>query len=166
MATETDGKVRKRILVVDDEPSIREFFKFVLESEGWEVHEAGSAEDALAQFEKHDFDLITLDCLMQGTDGLECHRALSERYGYGEARQESDQPKLPPILVITGWYELEDVQRMIFGERVVGILRKPVSAEKLLEVVRDHVRWEGLRHMRRVKSITRQIHKSQAACHA
>ena len=48
MATDTDDVMRRRILVVDDEPSIREFFKFVLESDGCGAcHSQTARSDAL-----------------------------------------------------------------------------------------------------------------------
>jgi two-component system response regulator PilR (NtrC family) len=60
-----------RILVVDDEPSMREFLEILLEREGHEAVCADSAETALVAIENEDLDLIISDIRMPGMSGLE-----------------------------------------------------------------------------------------------
>ena len=60
-----------RILVVDDEPSMREFLGILFEKEGHTVALAGSGEAALARLEEDEFDLVVTDLKMAGLDGLE-----------------------------------------------------------------------------------------------
>ena len=69
---------KKNILVVDDEENIRFLFKEVLSNEGYEVTLAGSAEEALEKIKAHIPDLITLDVKMNGMNGLEMIKKLSE----------------------------------------------------------------------------------------
>jgi len=59
------------ILVVDDEPNIRRTVRWVLEPEGFEVAEAGSAEEALKRLESEPFDLAIFDVKLPGQSGLE-----------------------------------------------------------------------------------------------
>src|SRR4030042_3175017 len=61
----------KTILVVDDEESIRDLLKEELTEEGYWVHTAGSAKEALDRVERLPLDLVILDIRMPGMDGLE-----------------------------------------------------------------------------------------------
>ena len=66
-----------KILVVDDEPAVRESLRRALELEGYEVDLAVDGEDALARLEQPtDPDAVILDILMPGIDGLEVCRRL------------------------------------------------------------------------------------------
>jgi CheY-like chemotaxis protein len=69
-----------RILVVDDEPSVRFFERLALEERGHQVDEAASGQEALtlAQAPGADFAAIVLDFRMPGMTGLEVARALRE----------------------------------------------------------------------------------------
>lgn len=60
---------KKKIMVVDDEPDIREILQFNLENAGYEVIPASSAESALEQFGQ-EVDLILLDVMMEGMSGF------------------------------------------------------------------------------------------------
>ena len=58
------------ILVVDDELSMREFLKILLEKEGYEVSSAADAANAIDQIKSASFDLIISDIKMPGMGGL------------------------------------------------------------------------------------------------
>ena len=58
------------ILIVDDNPEIREIINVLLGGEGFEVSEAENGAQALTLIEQQDFDLIILDIMMPGMDGL------------------------------------------------------------------------------------------------
>ncbi len=60
-----------RILVVDDEPGIRESLAGVLSDEGFEVQTAPTGEDALRLLDQDSFDVMLLDVWLPGIDGLE-----------------------------------------------------------------------------------------------
>ena len=66
----------KKILVVDDEPSIRDLLRVVLESRGFEVIEAENGLSALRAFEAGGADMVILDVMMPQMNGLECCRKL------------------------------------------------------------------------------------------
>jgi len=68
-----DGKRRDvaRILVVDDEPSMREFLEILLQRDSHEVVVCGTAEQALLALENDEFDLAISDIRMPGMSGIE-----------------------------------------------------------------------------------------------
>ena len=108
-----------RILVVDDDPKIRTVVRRGLAYEGYRVVEAGSGEEALEKAREHLPDLVVLDIMMPGIDGLEVTRRL---------RSAGDEVA---ILMLTARDEVKD--------RVVGLetgaddyLVKPFSFEELL----------------------------------
>ncbi len=68
----------KRILVVDDEPNMRLLIREELEDMGYEVDEASNGEEAIEKFKSGDYDLVTLDIEMPGTNGLEVAGRLRE----------------------------------------------------------------------------------------
>ena len=65
----------KRILVVDDEQDLCEILKFNLETEGYEVETANSAEEAL-EMDIASFDLLLLDVMMGGMSGFQLAKQL------------------------------------------------------------------------------------------
>jgi DNA-binding response OmpR family regulator len=68
--------VAKRILVVDDEDKIREIVRSYLEREGFDVTEARDGEAALQSARDQAPDLVVLDIMMPGTDGIDVLRQL------------------------------------------------------------------------------------------
>jgi len=60
-----------RILIIDDEASIRSSLRGILEDEGYAVTTAASGEDGLAELPKQSFGLVLLDIWLPGLDGLE-----------------------------------------------------------------------------------------------
>jgi DNA-binding response OmpR family regulator len=67
---------RERILVVDDEASIRELVGAYLRAEGFDVDEAADGEDALDRFRRSPPDLVVLDLRLPGIDGLDVLREI------------------------------------------------------------------------------------------
>ena len=69
-----------KILIVEDEESIRGFLKINLKRSGFEVAEAESGEKALEIIEKNTFDLVILDVMLPGIDGFYVCNILRERF--------------------------------------------------------------------------------------
>ena len=76
-----------KVLIVDDDPAIRMLYKEELEDEGYNVIIAGSGEEALKLFDEENPDIVTLDILMPGMDGIQVLRHMKEK-----------NPKLPIIM--------------------------------------------------------------------
>jgi two-component system catabolic regulation response regulator CreB len=71
---------RPRILVVEDEPSIRDAIQYALESDGSEVACTGTGGDALARLDSAAFDLVVLDVGLPDLNGFDVCRRLRERH--------------------------------------------------------------------------------------
>jgi two-component system OmpR family response regulator len=68
--------LNRKILVVDDDPHIREVIRFALEKAGMSVFEAGNGQEGLRQIQVMQPDLVVLDIIMPEMDGLEMCREL------------------------------------------------------------------------------------------
>ena len=99
-----------RILVVDDDPHIREVVQFALDKEGFDTLEAGDGAQALERFATERPDLIVLDITMPELDGTEvCRRGATVivyDQAYGEAQPRDrlgrDLPQWQGCRVIAG----------------------------------------------------------------
>ena len=115
-----------RILVVDDDRSIRETFEQHLGGSGYEVVTASDAEQALTLLELKQPDLIITDFQMPYMTGLELCRALA-----------ADAPTAHiPVLILTArGYALEDEDLKIGN--IKGVLSKPFSPRAVLQLVKE-----------------------------
>jgi len=109
------------ILVIDDDPDLREFLRLMLTSMGFEVTSAANGQQALDAIERHDPDLILLDMKMPVMDGWEFCRALESR----NVR--------PPIVVLTA---APDPAARAAEAHADGWLGKPFEYEDLQATVR------------------------------
>ncbi|WP_437807987.1 response regulator [Sorangium sp. So ce1078] len=114
---------RQRVLVIDDEPAIRETLDTFLSWEGYEVATAESGEAAVKQAEEEQFDLAITDLRMPGMAGDETVAALKRLH-----------PSLP-VIVVTG-YASDEAARRCSKEGAIRIVRKPVQLEDLLSLVK------------------------------
>lgn len=69
-----------KILIVDDDPYIRELVRLLLQNEGFETHEACDGVEALELLESVKADMVILDIMMPNMDGWELCRELREHY--------------------------------------------------------------------------------------
>jgi excisionase family DNA binding protein len=69
------------VLVVDDDPRMREYVRANMELEGYTVVEAGSADEGMSVLEAGAPQLILLDVMMPGTDGWEMLRRIQDKHG-------------------------------------------------------------------------------------
>jgi DNA-binding response OmpR family regulator len=68
-----------KVLIVDDDPHLRKLYEEELLDEGYEVFIASSGKEALEKFAQIDPDIVTLDILMPGMDGIEVLRKLKDQ---------------------------------------------------------------------------------------
>ena len=71
MCIEKSMSIVKKILIADDEPDILEIIQFNLQTEGYEVFTAKNGDEAIDQAKKHHPDLIILDIMMPGKNGID-----------------------------------------------------------------------------------------------
>ena len=69
-----------RLLIVDDDPSIHELVQAMLVGANWEAESAAGGEEALARLQSHNYDILLVDILMPGMDGLALLGLLRSRY--------------------------------------------------------------------------------------
>ena len=121
-----------KILVVDDEKLIVKGISFSLQADGMEVDAAYDGESALQKIREKSYDLVILDLMLPGMDGMEVCQAV---------REFSDVP----IIMLTA--KLEDMKKMLaFDKGVDDYLTKPFN---ILEV------------KARIKAILRRNQKNQ-----
>jgi excisionase family DNA binding protein len=76
-----EGETGPLVLVVDDDPKLREFLRVNLELEGYRVREAEGGREALDAIDDQAPDLILLDVVMPGIDGWQMLQEMQERHG-------------------------------------------------------------------------------------
>jgi DNA-binding response OmpR family regulator len=118
--------VQGRVLVVDDEPAVRDVLARYLERDGFDVDTAVDGEDAIARFDAARPDLVLLDLMLPRVDGFEVFRAI-------RSRSES------PVIMLTARGDVTD--------RVVGLevgaddyVSKPFSPSEVSARVRAVIR--------------------------
>lgn len=117
------------VLVVDDEPMVREVVARYIALDGHQVHEAADGDEALRWLEQHRPDLVVLDVMLPGTDGLAILRQL---------RATSDVP----VILLTA--RTEEVDRILGLELGADdYVVKPFSAREVAARVRTVLRRSG-----------------------
>ncbi|HSA62720.1 MAG TPA: sigma-54 dependent transcriptional regulator [Nitrospiraceae bacterium] len=112
---------KKRVLLIDDEARVRTSLKMVLEP-SYDIFQAADAQEGLDVFRKEGPDLVLLDVILPGTDGLAVLQTL---------RSES---KLTPVIMLTGTKSVKTaVDAMKLG--AADYLSKPFDVEELRIVV-------------------------------
>lgn len=113
-----------KVLVAEDNPSLRETMSQILSSEGYAVEEAGDGETALEILGQSDLDVVLLDLTMPRMSGMELLEAI-------------DAP--PPMVIVYSAFEhmsLEELERRA-RSKVFRSLRKPVPPAELVSVVAE-----------------------------
>jgi CheY-like chemotaxis protein len=111
----------KRILVVDDDPSLRDTLAEVLGDEGYEVRSAENGRAALQELEGWAADLVILDLMMP----------IMDAYAFRDAQREANA-RLIPILILSAAPGLSDAASTLDA---VGIIAKPFRLSELLSAV-------------------------------
>jgi len=107
-----------RVLVIDDDPGVREYLEALAVRRGYVVHAVGSAEEGLESLEASKPDVVTLDAVLPKMDGLEALRELKRRI-----------PDVPVIMLSGHGQARTIVEAMRLGAS--DFLRKPFEVEEL-----------------------------------
>ena len=112
-----------RVLVVDDDPAIRQLLTDVLEMEGYEVSVVGDGVSAVRTVTADSPDFVVLDVMMPGLDGFGVLSAIRALPG---------EPV--PVLMLTAAAEA-DANARAWADGVDFYLAKPFSADAVLDVI-------------------------------
>jgi len=132
---------KKRVLLIDDEARVRTSLKMVLEPT-YDIYQAADAQEGLEVFRKEGPDLVLLDVILPGTDGLAVLETL---------RSEN---KMTPVIMLTGTKSVKTaVDAMKLG--AADYLSKPFDVEELRIVVNRALTSQALE--REVKQLRAQV---------
>lgn len=114
---------KPRVLVVDDEESIRLTFEIFLSEAGYRVETASNYQEALAVMQDNGFDLIFLDIILRRRSGIDLLREI-KKLGLN-----------CPVIIITGDPSAQTATEA-FDLGAFGHISKPVTQEKLLRLTK------------------------------
>jgi CheY-like chemotaxis protein len=110
--------MNKTILIVDDEPAVRDVVSKLVENEGYDAVLADSGESAFALLAKQSFDLVMTDLMMPGVTGWEV---------LDTVKQNNPRTK---VVVFTGYID-EQGEALLVDRKADGFLTKPIRLDKL-----------------------------------
>lgn len=134
-----------KILLIDDEKSIRKSLREILEFEKYKVEEAEDGSQGLAMASAENFDLILCDIKMPKLDGMELLNKLNE--------QNIDSP----IVMMSGHGNIETAVEAV-KKGAYDFLAKPIDLNRLLVTVRNAIERTGL--VTETKTLKKKISKS------
>lgn len=113
-----------RILVADDDPSIRQLLRTIVEREGFQVDCTGDGRQAIEKLKQSDYAVILLDLMMPIVNGFDVIRYLKE-----------NPPMIKPVVLVISAYT-DQTFRDVDPNIVAGVLRKPFEVGDLAGIVR------------------------------
>jgi CheY-like chemotaxis protein len=122
----------KTVLVVDDEPNVRDYLRMILEDAGFRVVTAGDGEEALQRIRDRPPDFISLDLIMPRRSG---HRLLLE------LKRDRTLGRIPVLIVTAHAHDelgRQDLQDILDGAVMSGpgtYLEKPVNPESYVRAI-------------------------------
>lgn len=119
----------KRIMAVDDSPSLRQMVALTLETAGYEVVEASDGRDALAKLGGREFHLFLTDLNMPGMNGIELTKKL---------RSMPEYRFVPIVLLTTESQQEKKIEGKAAG--ATGWIVKPFQPQDLLATIKKVMR--------------------------
>ncbi len=134
---------KKKILIVDDDPTSLKILESILPGENYKILKANSGDEALESAFREPPDLILLDVLMPGIDGYEVTRRI----------KRDDRTKDIPVIIITS---LDKSEAMLSGfeEGAEELLNKPVHSTELLARVNSMIRLKEYRDQLNIRTLS------------
>jgi DNA-binding NtrC family response regulator len=120
--------MQPRLLVLDDEESIREVLSLFFNKKGFEVIVSKTAKEAIESAGREKFDLAIIDINLQGENGFELLRYFKTNY-----------PQLP-VIIYTGLPDGDELVEQAMFRGANGFMCKTEPLEDLLDVVKSYVR--------------------------
>ena len=122
----------RRILIVDDEPSVLSTLQDILMAEGYEIETASSGQEALRKMEIFPAEIVLSDYMMPGMDGIELLKQIKQSY-----------PHIIPIL-LTGRGDFKISFKVINKGEIFRFLLKPWNIEELNMTLHTALRYHDL----------------------
>ncbi|HTV08766.1 MAG TPA: sigma-54 dependent transcriptional regulator [Candidatus Aquilonibacter sp.] len=130
------------ILIVDDEPDIRESLEAILREEDYAITSAGTVAHARTLLRDADFDAVLLDIWLPDGDGLDLLREIREIHD--TSSRDTQRPPAPEVIMISGHGTIESAVRATkLG--AYDFLEKPLSLDRTLLVLRNAINAHKLR---------------------
>ncbi len=117
-----------KVMVVDDEPDLREMLNLMLHKEGFETEMAEDGSEFLNKLDSFNPDLVTLDVMMPGLTTSEILKKLKEK---------KSKPKI--ILLTVVRYSEEEKEKILEMGNVVDYITKPFDIDELTERIYKHI---------------------------
>ena len=140
--------MKKNILWVDDEIELLESHIIYLSEKGYNVLKANSGEDAVELCKKSNIDLILLDEMMPGIDGIATLKII-----------KSENPDLPVIMVTKN--EEEDFMEEALGEQISYYLTKPVNPSQILMACKKILENSKIENDKLISDFLKYVNKVQ-----
>lgn len=121
--------MKEKILVVDDEKDILELIEYNLSKNGYRVKTVTTGEEALELIKEEDYDLIILDLMLPGVDGLDICRMI---------KADKKKAAIPVIMVTAKSEEADKVAGLEIGADYY--ITKPFSPREMLAIVKATLR--------------------------
>jgi DNA-binding response OmpR family regulator len=135
-----------RILVADDDQSIRQLLGTIIRREGFEVDTVADGTEAIEKLQAHDYAVILLDLMMPRKDGFEVIEYLKTHH----------QRSKPVVLVISAYADQRF--KRVDPDIVAGVIRKPFEIAELGSMIRLCVKgFEDARSTRLYYSADRAV---------
>jgi DNA-binding NtrC family response regulator len=138
----------ERILIVDDEESLRRFLTILLKKEGYEITAVPNATEALAAFQKSAFDAVLTDIKMPGMSGIELMRAI-----------RGLDPSVP-VIVMTAYASLDTAIEAV-NQGAFHYFIKQAKNEEIKLVLRRALEMQRLRNEN--KTLRYELRRSQGS---
>jgi len=124
---------KRKILVVDDEPSVCEGIELVLSPAGYEVRKVNTGEEAVKLVRGEDFDIVLMDLIMPGMDGTEACEQIKAIKPYTR------------VVAISGSPSGQRLDRFLRAGGIELYLYKPFGKQELIEGVEKALRGDYIR---------------------
>ena len=120
--------VKKRVVIIDDEPDVLDYLSTALTNSGFEVFSASNSLEGLKMIKEHRPDLVCLDILMPGKTGISIFKEI----------KLDDEFKNIPVLIISGLNkdELFNEKEYKELEPPEGYIEKPIDLDNFIEETR------------------------------
>jgi len=117
-----------KVMVVDDEPDLREMVSILISKEGFETEMAEDGSEFLNKIDSFDPDVVTLDVMMPGLTTSEILKKLKEK---------KSKPKI--ILLTVVRYSVEEKKKIFEMGNVADYVTKPFEIDDFMDAVKKHV---------------------------